>query len=414
MTSLLNSKVETPCGLVFPNRLVKAAMGEGMADASEPGDKYVQAYSTWGEGTWGGLLTGNVEVSVKYRGSNESVGYRPSPSAATRQKWTRWALASQKDGTPTIVQLVHPGRQCPVKSGERGFFEPSISPSAVPLKLGDGILERVLSKLVFGTPREMAQQDIDQLVQEFVGAAKLCHEAGFKGVELHGAHGYLLSQFLSPKTNLRTDAYGGTAAKRTKIVIDIIRAIRKEVPASFCVGIKLNSADVGGSESLEESLEQVGLIVKEQVDFLEISGGSYENLRVPASDKPAENRSAKREAFFIDYAIAVRARYPKVILMVTGGFRSRAGMVAALESNACDLIGLGRPAVIFPHLPKDVLLNQDVEDKDAVTDLPIVQGGWLVRKLAIKLLNVGVDTVYYVGQIRRMAIGQTPVPPPKA
>lgn len=239
----------------------------------------------------------------------------------------------------------------------------------------------------------MTQKDIDEVVQEFKGTAKLAYESGFKGVELHAAHGYLLSQFLSPRTNLRTDDYGGTAAKRAKIVTDIIRSIRKEVPSSFCVGLKLNSADVTGSESLDESLEQIGLIAQEQIDFLEISGGSYENFRMAEGDNPTETRSAKREAFFLDYARAVRARFPKIILMVTGGFRSRAGMIAALESNACDLIGLARPAAAFPHLPKDLLLNEEVEDADAVVDLVKVKAGWLVSKIPIKALNAGIDTV---------------------
>lgn len=127
----------------------------------------------------------------------------------------------------------------------------------MPLNLGDSWLDQLVAKVAFGTPREMTLQDIEEVIQQFAAAAKFAYESGFKGVELHAAHGYLLTQFLSPKLNLRTDAYGGTAAKRAKIVIDIIRAVRKEVPASFCVGIKLNSADVAGHENLEENLEQV-------------------------------------------------------------------------------------------------------------------------------------------------------------
>jgi 2,4-dienoyl-CoA reductase-like NADH-dependent reductase (Old Yellow Enzyme family) len=340
------------------------------------------------------IPSGNVDVSAKYRGSNDSVGFKLSSPASTLDHWKKWALASQNNNTPTIVQLVHPGRQSPRKNGNRGLTEQTISASAVPLKLGEGLVERLLSMLVFGTPREMTQEEIYGVVQEFVGTAKLAYEAGFKGIQLHGAHGYLLSQFLSPTTNIRTDAYGGTAAKRTKIVIDIIRAIRKEVPSpSFCIGIKLNSADVGGSESLEESLEQVGLIAQEQIDFLEISGGSYENPTMSFGVNTIQTRSAKREAFFLDYARAVRARYPKIILMVTGGFRTRVGMVAALESNACDLIGLGRPGAAFPHLPKDVLLNENVKDEDAVVELAKVQGHWLLNLIPMKAINASIDTV---------------------
>ncbi|KAF2187727.1 flavin oxidoreductase [Zopfia rhizophila CBS 207.26] len=409
MPSKLSTPVDLPCGLTFPNRLVKASMAEYMAGkTSDPGEKYISAYSNWGSGGWGAIFTGNVEVSSIYCGSNGSVTVKPSISASTRDAWTQWALASQQNGTPAIVQIVHPGRQSPVKSGDRGFFDKTIAPSAVALNIGNGILERQLVALLFGTPREMTINDIQEVVGQFVAAAKLAYETGFKGVELHGAHGYLLSQFLSPKSNLRTDAYGGTAAKRAKIVIDIIRAIRKEVPASFCVGIKLNSADVAGSENLEESLEQIGLIAQEQVDFLEISGGSYENPRMMVGDKTGSVRKSTREAFFLDYAREVRAKYPNITLMVTGGFRSREGMEAALESNACDLIGLARPAAVFPHFPKDILLNENVRDGDALVDLPTVKGHWLLKLIPVKHVGAGVNTIYYAMQIQKMGIGQKP------
>jgi 2,4-dienoyl-CoA reductase-like NADH-dependent reductase (Old Yellow Enzyme family) len=218
-------------------------------------------------------------------------------------------------------------------------------------------------------------------------------------VELHGAHGYLLAQFLSPLSNPRTDAYGGTAAKRAQIVIDVIRAIRVEVPETFTVRIKLNSADVGRSENLEETLEQIDLILKEKVDFLEISGGTYENPRMMHGDaegKEEENskpRLLAREAFFLGFAKIVRERFPKTVLMVTGGFRSRKGMVAALENGACDLIGIARPAAAFPHLPKDVLLNDLVDDDKATVQLGKVELPFLMRKVPIKAVGAGVETV---------------------
>lgn len=165
-------------------------------------------------------------------------------------------------------------------------MDKTIAPSPVALNIGNGLVERFAAALLFGTPREMTQADIDEVVQQFATAAKMCYESGFKGIQLHGAHGYLLTQFLSAKMNFRTDAYGGTVAKRAKIVIDILRAIKKEVPSSFSICIKLNSADIVGAENLEESLEQLGLIAKEGIDFIEISGGSYENPRMAIGDNP--------------------------------------------------------------------------------------------------------------------------------
>ncbi|KAF2751001.1 FMN binding oxidoreductase [Sporormia fimetaria CBS 119925] len=411
MASNLASPITLPCGLTLPNRLVKASMGEVMGGT--PNGKYIQAYTTWGSGKWGGILTGNADVSTMYRGSTQNLVIPPKIDAAALDSWKQYAHAIQREGTPGIIQLVHPGRQSPAGQGDRSFFSKAIAPSAIPLNFGPGVLNSLVTSLVFGSPREMTVQEIETVIAEFTHAAKLISDAGFKGIEIHAAHGYLLSQFLSPKGNIRTDAYGGSAAKRAKIVIDIIRSIRKEVPSDFCVGVKLNSADVGGVEILEESLEQVALILAEQVDFLEISGGTYENPRMATGDGQREpeksKRTAEREAFFLDYAKAVRARHPKSVLMVTGGFRSRTGMQAALDTNACDIIGIGRPAAVKPHWPKDVILNESVKDEDAVLDLPIQKPKGLVAKLPIKLIHGSWDTLYYVKHINTLGKGQMPV-----
>jgi 2,4-dienoyl-CoA reductase-like NADH-dependent reductase (Old Yellow Enzyme family) len=359
-------------------------------------------------------LAGEMEVSTIYMGHPHNVHTKPSPSQVTKDKWTRWALAAQQNNTPALVQLVHPGRQSPASCGDRSFFAKALAPSAIPVVLGNGISDWAASKLLFGTPREMTLAEINEAIGQFAAAAKLCHASGFAGVQIHAAHGFL-TQFLSPNTNTRTDAYGGTPAKRARIVLDVLRAVRAVVPPSFCIGIKLNSADVGGRESLADSLEQVGLIVGAGIDFLEVSGGTIENLRMAAGDAPLPEKSARtmhREAFFLDYAREVRKHYPDVLLMVTGGFRSRKGMQAALESGACDLIGLGRPSAVWPRLAKEVLLNEGVEDEDATCDLRLVKGNWFVRNLAPKIVGVGVDTLYYAGQIARMAEGKGTSPPP--
>lgn len=355
-----------------------------------------------------------MEVSTIYTGHPKNVCNKPSPSQSTKDKWKRWALAAQQNNTHALVQLVHPGRQSPAGCGNRSFFAKAIAPSAVPVILGTGLSDYLLSKLVFGTPSAMTVEEIYEAVEQFAAAAKFCQESGFAGVQIHAAHGFLLTQFLSPKTNIRTDDYGGTPAKRARIVLEVIRAIRAVVPSSFCIGIKLNSADVGGHESLDESLEQVGLIIAEGIDFLEISGGTIENMRMASGDdkQVKSQRTIHREAFFLEYARSVRSRYPDVILMVTGGFRSRHGMQEALDSGACNLIGLARPSVIWPRLAKEVLLNQDVKDEDARCDLRLVKGNWFVRNLGPKIVGAGVDVLYYSGQISRLADGKSTSPPP--
>ncbi|KAL5371713.1 hypothetical protein DPSP01_014064 [Paraphaeosphaeria sporulosa] len=417
MSAQLNRPLKTPSGVVFRNRLVKAAMAESLAAAdNDPTDAYITLYDTWSQGDWGAVITGEMEVSTTYMGHPYNINTKPAPSQtrAIKDKWTRWARAATQHGTPALVQLVHPGRQSPAACGQRSFFSKAIAPSAVAVSLGPGASDWLASKLLFGTPRAMSRDEISEAVSQFAAAAKLCHESGFSGVQIHAAHGFLLTQFLSPSTNLRTDEYGGSPAARARIVLEVIRAVRAAVPPSFCVGIKLNSADVGGreAESLEESLEQVGLVAREGIDFLEISGGTLENMRMAAGDAPApmekemSESTRHREAFFLDYARAVRARFPEVVLMVTGGFRSRAGMREALDTGACDLIGLARPSAVWPRLPREVLLNEEVDDADARCELSLVKGNWFVRNLAPKIVGVGVDTLYYAGQIAMMAEGK--------
>lgn len=199
--------------------------------------------------------------------------------------WTKWASVARSGGTPTVVQISHPGRQSPVGAGTRGFFDKTLAPSAIPLRLGTGVFAGVISRLLFGTPRAMTVAEILDVQDRFVKTAVLVADAGFDGIELHGAHGYLLSQFLSPKTNQRTDAYGGSPGARAKIVVDIIKAIRKAVPPTFTVGIKFNSVDHQSSQALEACLEQLRLITDAGIDFLEISGGSYEEPIVRSSSQ---------------------------------------------------------------------------------------------------------------------------------
>ncbi|CAI6282814.1 unnamed protein product [Periconia digitata] len=409
--TILATPLTLPSGVVLQNRLVKGAMAEQFADANNnPSDPHILAYREWSTGGWGGLLTGNVDVSTKYMGGYNDVALSASPNTATIESWHRWVAEVQAHNTPGIVQLVHAGRQS-WPGAKRSFFEKSIAPSPTPLVTGPGILERLMSKMLWGTPREMTIPEIKEAVQQFARAAKFVHEAGFKGIELHGAHGYLITQFLSSKINFRTDEYGGTPAKRARFLIEVIRAIRAVVPATFAVGVKFNSADVGGQESLEENLEQLGLVVAEQVDFIEISGGTYENMRMGGPEKPKAERTIEREAFFLDYASIVRERFPKVILMVTGGFRTRRGMIAALESGACDIVGVGRPATVWPHLVKDIILNDEVGDDDANVVLPPIHPPWLVRQLGIKMINNSADTMHHVVNIGLMGEGKKPIHP---
>lgn len=148
------------------------------------------------------------------------------------------------------------------------------------MKFGEGMLPRVLSSVIFGTPKEMTVEEIQRVVEQFAETAQLSAEAGFAGVQIHAAHGYLLAQFLSERSNTRQDAYGGSPEARAKIVVDIIQAIQAVVPKGFCIGIKLNSVDHQSKEELDACLKQLRLITAAGVDFVEVSGGTYENPTV--------------------------------------------------------------------------------------------------------------------------------------
>ncbi|GLA50458.1 hypothetical protein AnigIFM63604_006518 [Aspergillus niger] len=403
----LHDPVKLPCGLVFPNRLAKAAMAEALAGSgNEPTPTLLKAYDQWGQGGWGALLTGNVQVDVDHLGNpwdpalhSEYTG--KEGNEALVERWSQYAKTCQQHGTPCIVQACHPGRQTPRAAGRRGFFAPSIAPSAIPLDMGGGLVQRLLTWLVFPPPREMTQVDIDRVTRQFVDTARLMADSGFSGIELHGAHGYLIDQFLNTKSNKRTDAYGGTAEKRAKFVVDMIHAIREVVPPTFAIGIKLNSAD-HSSSTFEDTMTQIGLLIEAGIDFLEVSGGSYENPTMMGPEK--RQSTVAREAFFIEFATETRKRFPDLVLMLTGGFRTRAGAMSALQQNACDVVGIGRPAAIEPKLPL-VLMDESVPDEEAQLVLNRVPMPFLARFIPLRGIGAGLESSFYAKQIKRIAMG---------
>jgi 2,4-dienoyl-CoA reductase-like NADH-dependent reductase (Old Yellow Enzyme family) len=284
MTLEIQKPFTLPSGLVLPNRLVKAAMAEAMAGPATdylPNDAMKRSYSAWADGGWGMIMTGNVQVNTKFLGQPQDPSVIDD-EAKQLESWRAWAKAvkGRNGSTPAVVQINHPGRQSPAFAGTKGFFTKNMAPSPIPLSLGPGLLARMVSALVMGTPREMTVADIEEVVGQFARAARLSADAGFDGVELHAAHGYLLSLFLSPKSNKRTDAYGGSAQKSARIVADIIRAAREATPKGFTIGIKLNSVDHQSTSDLEYCIEQIRVITEAGIDFLEVSGGSYEDPMV--------------------------------------------------------------------------------------------------------------------------------------
>lgn len=364
------------------------------------------------------IMTGNVEVSAKYNGSPTNVivpSQLPLEKQETaRQAWKTWAATTQRSGTPAVVQLVHPGRQSPLASGKKSIFEKNVAPSPVPLNLGSSFIACAASAVMFGTPRELTTEEISGkggIIEQFIEGGREAYKAGFKGAELHAAHGYLLSIFLSTKTNHRTDEFGGSAAKRAEILVRIIKGTRAVTGDDFQIGVKLNSADVSAAGSVSQALEQIKLLADAGVDFIEISGGTYESpTMMLGREQPEKKESTKRrEAFFLDFAQEVRTRFPSLPLLVTGGFRTRSGMEAALQSGVCDMIGIARPAAILPKLPKEIILNtKEVSDEKANLEVPLIGVPFPMNLLPIKSLGGGAESLYYAKQIQTFAKGGVP------
>ncbi|KAF2222844.1 NADPH dehydrogenase [Elsinoe ampelina] len=403
----ISAPLTLPCGLTLPNRLSKAAMAENLASGPHlPTPTHNSSYSVWGAGDWGMIMTGNVQVDPIYLGGPGDISFDATIDRARRlETWKAWATATQSNGSPGIVQINHPGRQSPMGTGKKGLLAKNLAPSAVGVKLGEGLLAKALSSLVFGTPREMTTEDISHAIEAFVDTATLAAESGFKGVEIHAAHGYLLAQFLSADSNRRTDAYGGSAKARAKIVVEVIEAIRAAVPKDFAVGIKLNSVDHQSQQALAHCVEQLQLIASAGIDFLEISGGTYEDPKMfqpTPTPTSTSSRTQAREAFFLEFARAIRRSVPTIPLMVTGGFRTRLGMEAAVANGDCDLVGLGRPAVIYPTLPRDVIFNTDLQDEDAILPVERIEVPWILKQTGLKAVGAGAESSWYGKRIGEM------------
>jgi 2,4-dienoyl-CoA reductase-like NADH-dependent reductase (Old Yellow Enzyme family) len=332
-----------PNGSVLPNRMVKAAMEENMCDADHaPSDALLRLYQAWAEGGAGLILTGNVMVD---RRAMTGPGGIVLEDDSHLDRFKQWAQVARKHGAQVWMQISHPGRQMMAALGQETW-----SASAVPLDMG-----KLSNK--FSVPKAMSVADIEEIQKRFVRTAQLAEQAGFNGVQIHGAHGYLLSQFLSPISNQRQDAWGGAIENRARLLVDIVKAVRAAVPSQFAVAVKLNSADFQrGGFSPEDAQQVVSMLNALRVDVVELSGGSYE---APAMQGQArDGRTLAREAYFLEFAETMMqvARMP---LMVTGGIRRKAVAEKVINSGVA-LVGIATALAINPQLPNLWRSGQDV------------------------------------------------------
>jgi 2,4-dienoyl-CoA reductase-like NADH-dependent reductase (Old Yellow Enzyme family) len=354
----LSTPLKLPCGAILSNRLCKAAMTEGLADPmGRATEKHVTLYRRWAQSGAGLLLTGNVQVDRRSLERSGNVRIEGKQDAEQMTRLRSFAKAGTSTGNHIWAQIGHAGRQaaasvCPTP----------VAPSAVAVELMAWRQE---------PPRALREDEILDIIWRFANAAAVCREAGFTGVQIHAAHGYLISQFLSPKSNIRTDAWGGSLENRARFLLEVIRATRRTVGSDFPIGVKMNSADFQKKGFTHaDSMAVVELLNSENIDLLELSGGTFERAAMigvgddeQLAREPVRASTAAREAYFAVYTADAR-KIAKMPVMATGGFRRRSSMEGALNDGTCDVVGLGRPFCLDPIIAAK-LMSGDIKETPA-------------------------------------------------
>ena len=403
---MLEQPLTLPCGAVVRNRMCKAAMTEGLAHPDGTASEELERlYGIWSDGGSGILLSGNIQVDGDHleRPGNVIVDSKLSDDAFSALQ--RMAAAGTRNGNHLWAQISHAGRQT------QKIVNPAPkAPSAVRLRLPQS---------QFGEPVALTAEEIESVIERFVGCGLTCKEAGFTGVQFHSAHGYLLSQFLSPLTNHREDEWGGTLENRARALIAIVTKAREALGADFPISVKLNSADFQkGGFDFDDSLTVAKWLADAGVDLLEISGGTYEQPRLlnldgvePIEEQSLARSTLAREAYFVDFAKAMREELSMPI-MVTGGLRRREVMNHVLETGGADMIGLGRPLCVDADGPNR-LLNGEDELARYEDNLSLLPGWlmWLTKFNAVRTINSFATQFWFYEQIAN--IGRTGATDPK-
>jgi len=383
----LADPLDLPSGVRLPNRIVKAALSEALGDAdNSPDERIVTLYRRWAQGGYGLLITGNIMVDRAHLGEPGNIVIEDDRALPQLTAWTK---AVHDGGAAIFAQLNHPGRQ----SNLLNIGHQPVAPSAVPLALPGA-----------ATPRALQNAEIEEIIERFATAAKVCEEAGFDGVQVHAAHGYLVTQFLSPLTNLRDDGWGGDPTRRMRFLLEVVRSVRGRVSPGFAVSVKLNSADFQrGGFTEQDSRDVVAALAQEGVDLIEVSGGNYE---APAMSGSESSSTRAREAYFLDYARSVRNVAGNVPLAVTGGFRTRDGMEEALAAGDCDVVGIARPTVTTTDAASAIL-----DGRTEVLTTHEIQAGMrrvIGRFADLKTLDGVLNLTWNADQMHRLARGQEP------
>ena len=378
--NLLFTPITLPNGTTIKNRFFKSAMSEGMGTRDfQPKKNIATLYKRWAEGGTGLIITGNIMVDPKGTAEPGNIVFDKNSNMEILKNW---ANQGQQHGAKVMVQLNHPGKQAP-----KTVSKQTVAPSAVPL--GNG-----LNKL-FSTPHALTTNEVEELVQKFVTSAKVAKEAGFSGVQIHAAHGYLISQFLSPHDNRRTDKYGGSLENRMRFLKEIYLGMREELGKDFTIGIKINSTDFKEDGLTEEdSLKTIIELANLGLDFVEISGGTYERPAMMGATSKSTN-----QVFFAEYSKKLKQKI-EIPVIVTGGIRSINAMNTLLNDNTTDFIGIARPLTIDPNIP-----NKIKQGTYTIVETTRVSTG--VKKLD-KIFGSLLGIVYYQVLMQNIAKGKEP------
>lgn len=365
-------------GTIIRNRIAKAAMHESMGDKhGAPSHWLLPLYEAWAQGGVGLSLTGNVMIDGRARSEPGNVVVEDERHLEFLREWAR---RGSSGGTQLWMQINHPGKQA-----MNGLNRENLAPSAIPFN----------AELApyFPTPREIRPDEIKEVIDRFASTARIAKKAGFGGVQIHAAHGYLINQFLSPHHNRREDDWGGTPEKRRRFLMAVYHAMRDAVGHDYPIGIKLNSADFqkGGYDE-GESMEAVLAIADAGIDMIEISGGTYESPAMTGTQPVQKESTRQREAYFLAFAEKVREQ-TSVPLMVTGGFRTVAGMNEALQSGALELVGLARLLSLAPAVPQRLLAGLDPSHEVS----PRVSGVEAIDRSRM------MEIIWYTHQLMRIA-----------
>ncbi len=323
--TLLNRPLELPCGAILKNRLLKSAMSDSLGNGEgDPTDAQIRLYERWAQGGTALSIIGEVQVDPRFpEKPGNLVLHQNSNFKAMRSLAVRASTA----GTHIWPQLGHAG----------ALAYPAISQATGPsaLKIGDFQCEG------------MSKTEIEQLPNTYAEAAVVAQKVGFTGVQLHAGHGFLLSQFLSPLFNRRTDRYGGSIENRSRIIIEVIAKIRRAVGPKFPIAIKVNSSDqLEGGLTQADALKVIKRLNNTSVDLIELSGGTYFPGAKSSSD------SAAGGPYFINFAKLARG-VTNIPLVVTGGYKNRVEAIQSLSNDAVDMIGIARAMVLNPSLAND-------------------------------------------------------------